>query len=115
MSRHLTFTLACAVVLSALVPGVAGYLSARLEAIETAERNLRALEARLHVRENRDARPVSFPAPCLRTPVAPRLRQVPATALGTALGTREHRKSWLRDVPAWLADPLRELWESGER
>jgi hypothetical protein len=107
MSRQPTFTLACAVVLSALVPGVAGYLSARLEAVESAERNLRALEARLRVRESRDARPVSFPAPCLRTPSTPRLRQVPATALAT----REHRKPWLRDVPAW---PLRESRESGE-
>ncbi|MEV4216977.1 hypothetical protein [Nonomuraea sp. NPDC049725] len=60
----MTFTLACAVVLSALVPGVSGYLSARLEAIESAERNLRALEARLDARQARHVRPVSFPAPC---------------------------------------------------
>ncbi|NUP03282.1 MAG: hypothetical protein HOV96_34500 [Nonomuraea sp.] len=81
LSKQMTFALACAVVLSALVPGVAGYLSARLEAIESAERNLHALEARLDVREARDARPVSYPAPCLRTPVTPRIQQVPATAL----------------------------------
>ncbi|WP_049571114.1 hypothetical protein [Nonomuraea sp. SBT364] len=65
-SKQLTFTLACAVVLSALVPGVAGYLSARLEAIESAERNLRALEARLDARQARDIRPIAFPAPCGR-------------------------------------------------
>lgn len=110
LSKQLTFTLACAVVLSALVPGVAGYLSARLEAIETAERNLRALEARLDVREARDTRPVSLPAPCLRTPATPRpYHQVPATALG------EHDKNWLRDVPAWLAEPLREMQETAEQ
>ena len=72
MSKQLTFMLACAVVLSALIPGVAGYLSARMEALEAAESNLRALEARLDVREARDARPVSFPTPCLRTPATPR-------------------------------------------
>ncbi|MEV1178208.1 hypothetical protein, partial [Nonomuraea sp. NPDC049784] len=78
MSKQMTFTLACVVVLSAFVPGVAGYLSARLEALETAERNLQALEARLHTREARDTRPVSFLGPCLRTPATPRFQQVPA-------------------------------------
>lgn len=96
MSKHLTFTLAVAVVLSALVPGVAGYLSARLEAIESAERSLRALENRLEVREARDARPVSFSAPCLRGPVTPGFQQGPAT---------DHGKNWLRDVPGRLAGP----------
>ncbi|KAB8190388.1 hypothetical protein FH608_036155 [Nonomuraea phyllanthi] len=99
MSRQMTFTLACVVVLSALVPGVAGYLSARMEAIEAAERNLHALEARLHLREAREARPVSFPAPCLRTPATPRFQQVPATALG------EYGKRW----PAWVTGLLKEV------
>ncbi|WP_157549036.1 hypothetical protein [Nonomuraea candida] len=112
MSKQLTFMLACAVVLSALVPGVAGYLSARMESIEAAERNLRALEARLRVREARDARPISYPAPCLRTPGAPlppRLQQVPATALGE----RAHDRRWLGDVPAWPAVPSKALEEPG--
>ncbi|PZG22952.1 hypothetical protein C1J01_02290 [Nonomuraea aridisoli] len=99
MSKQLTFTLACAVVLSAVVPGVAGYLSARFEAIESAERNLRAIEARLDVREARGARPVSF-APCGRTPDAPRLQELPAAALGDD----ESRKRWARDMPAWLEE-----------
>ncbi|MFI7701797.1 hypothetical protein [Nonomuraea sp. NPDC049480] len=102
MSKQTTFALACAVVLSALVPGLAGYLSARLEAIEAAERNLRALEARLDLREARDARPVSFPAPCLRTPPTPRLQQLPATALGDT-------RPWPHDVPAWLPGLLKEV------
>ncbi|MBF8190763.1 hypothetical protein ITP53_34655 [Nonomuraea sp. K274] len=97
MSKQMTFMLACAVVLSALVPGVAGYLSARWEAIESAERNLHALEARLHLRQARDAHPVSYPAPCLRTPIIPRTHQVPATALG------DHRR-WLRDLPGWVPE-----------
>lgn len=107
MSRQMTFTLACAVVLSALGPGVAGYLSARLEAIQTAERNLHALRARLDVRQARDVRPVSFPLPCLRTPVTPRIQQVPATALGDRQSARRrHREaaplvpeSWRRAAP----------------
>ncbi|MGW3351105.1 hypothetical protein ACWDA3_48060 [Nonomuraea rubra] len=102
MSKQMTFTLACAVVLSAVVPGVAGYLSARLEAIETAERNLRALETRLSVREARDTRAVSLPAPCTRTPATPRLYQVPATALGDRLGDRlgDHGERWILSGPA---------------
>ncbi|MEU8320843.1 hypothetical protein AB0C33_21025 [Nonomuraea sp. NPDC048881] len=88
MSRQMTFTLACAVVLSALGPGVAGYLSARLEAIRTAERNLHALQARLDVRQARDVRPVSFPLPCLRTPVTPRIQQVPEARQRAAPGAR---------------------------
>ncbi|MFC4112698.1 hypothetical protein [Nonomuraea zeae] len=109
MSKQMTFTLACAVVLSALVPGLAGFFSARLEAIESAERNLRALETRLHVRQARDARPVSFPAPCLRTPTTPRFQQVPATALGE----QEEDKVWVRDVPAWLSGLLAEVADVG--
>ncbi|SDL56651.1 hypothetical protein [Nonomuraea jiangxiensis] len=85
MSKQTTFALACAAALSALIPGVGGYLSARMEAIETAERNLRARESRLELRE---ARPVAFLGPCLRTPPSPRSRHVPATALGD----REHRQ-----------------------
>ncbi len=97
MSKQMTFTLACAVVLSALGPGVAGYLSARLEAIEAAESNLRALEARLNVREARDARPASYRAPCVRTPGE---EQTPTTEQG---------ERWLHDVPGWLAGPSRDL------
>ncbi|SEU39956.1 hypothetical protein SAMN05421811_117146 [Nonomuraea wenchangensis] len=82
MSKQTTFALACVVVLSALVPGVAGYLTARMEAIEAAERNLRALEARLQLREARDARPVSYSVPCLRTPSTPQLQEFSASALG---------------------------------
>ncbi|WP_431920009.1 hypothetical protein [Nonomuraea jabiensis] len=99
MSKQMTFTLACVVVLAALVPGVAGYLSARLEAIESAERNLHALEARLHIREAREARPASMSSPCLRTPATPRFQQVPAIALGDR-GKR---------VPAWLAGLIEEV------
>ncbi|TMR13716.1 hypothetical protein ETD86_30215 [Nonomuraea turkmeniaca] len=102
MSKQMTFALACMVVLSALVPGVAGYLSARMEAIEAAERNLRALEARLDLREARDARPVSFSAPCRRTPPTPRFQQVPATAL-------DRHKHWPSEVPAWLPGLLKQV------
>ncbi|MGP3962907.1 hypothetical protein ACTWPT_43650 [Nonomuraea sp. 3N208] len=102
MSKQMTFALACTVVLSALIPGVAGYLSARLEAIEAAERNLRALEARLDLREARDARPVSFPAPCLRTPSTPRFQEVPATALSD----HKHGHS---EIPDWLPGLLKEV------
>ncbi|MFI6921597.1 hypothetical protein ACIBIZ_16735 [Nonomuraea spiralis] len=105
LSRQMTFTLACAVVLSALGPGVAGYLSGRLEAIETAERNLRALETRLDVRQARDARPVSYPMPCLRTPPTPHIQQVPAAALGDRrLARWRHREP--ASAPPELRQPI---------
>jgi hypothetical protein len=101
MSKQMTFTLACAVVLSALGPGVAGYLSARLEAIESAERNLQALEQRLDRREARDARPVSWPAPCGRMTPAPRFQPVPAAA--------QQKKHADRRLPAWLPGLLEQI------
>ncbi|MEW9554762.1 hypothetical protein [Nonomuraea sp. NPDC050783] len=106
MSRQMTFALACTVVLSALVPGVAGYLSARMEAIETAERNLRALETRLELREAREARPVSRPAPCMRTPSTPQLQEFSATALG-GRGHAGRRPG--PGVPEWLPGLLRDV------
>ncbi|SDL57870.1 hypothetical protein SAMN05421874_12456 [Nonomuraea maritima] len=103
MSKQTTFMLACAVVLSALVPGVAGYLSGRLEAIETAERNLRALEARLDVREARGVRP-ALAAPCQRTQEESQLQETPATALGENRSESTSQRRWARDVSAWLEE-----------
>ncbi|MFI7449429.1 hypothetical protein ACIBQX_18175 [Nonomuraea sp. NPDC049714] len=82
-SKQMAFALACAVVASAVIPGLAGYVSARLEAIESAERSLRALEARLEAREARGVRTVSIPIRCLRPPGPPKQlqRQPPAAAL----------------------------------
>jgi len=81
-ARQMTFMLACVVVLSAVVPGLAGYVSARMEAIESAERTLHALELRLAARKARDIRPVSIRGRCGRAPVAPRTtHRGPATAL----------------------------------
>ncbi|MGI5268484.1 hypothetical protein ACQEUU_04990 [Nonomuraea sp. CA-218870] len=64
-SRQMTSALAVAVVLSAVGPGVAGYVSARLEGVDAAERRLRALEDELRAREHA-VRPVSFPEECAR-------------------------------------------------
>ena len=51
MSRAVsTFTLACAMLLAAFVPGAAGYLSGRLEAVEIAKRDLRELQADIRLR-----------------------------------------------------------------
>lgn len=64
MSRRTAFSLACAVVISALVPGVAGYLSARMEAIEAAELRLQSIRIRLQRGTDDQARALSFPRPC---------------------------------------------------
>ncbi|GIH90909.1 hypothetical protein ACFFMN_31970 [Planobispora siamensis] len=47
VSRQTTFTLACMTVLSVVVPGSAGYLSARLDAVDRAHQRLASLEERL--------------------------------------------------------------------
>lgn len=92
ISKQTTFTLSCAVALSVLVPGAAGYLSGRLAAVESAERELHAIETRLDAREAREDRqawPVALPAPCDGAPTAkdregrapaPRQRVTPSQA-----------------------------------
>ncbi|MBG0813996.1 hypothetical protein [Planomonospora sp. ID82291] len=61
MSRQMTFTLTCAALLAAVVPGCAGYLSARLDAVDEARRRLASAEDRL--RESRlTAQAVATPA-----------------------------------------------------
>ncbi|WP_327088158.1 hypothetical protein OIE66_38515 [Nonomuraea sp. NBC_01738] len=83
MSKQVTFTLACAVALSAVIPGVAGYLSARIDSLNAAERRLHAQEVRLNARiarENHDVtRLVSYPAPCDGTRKGP-VREQPRVA-----------------------------------
>ncbi|MEU8250945.1 hypothetical protein [Nonomuraea sp. NPDC048916] len=109
MSKQMTFMLACTVALSALLPGAAGYLSARLEAIHSAERALRAVEARLHVRMAREAkeeRPVLFPEHCPPIPATTTI-EPPAAALQT--GDRPRRRD---HRPAQLSDWLPQIVES---
>jgi len=64
-SRQMTLALAVGVVLSAVGPGVAGYVSARLEGAEAAERRLRVLEAELRAHDH-EVQPVSSPEACAR-------------------------------------------------
>lgn len=71
MSRQTAFTLMLLLAFSAIVPGSAGYLSVKLEAIGQAQRELRALESRL--RHER---------------LATRLRKM----------ERHHRDRWLQPV-----------------
>ncbi|MCA2186230.1 hypothetical protein LDL05_14270 [Nonomuraea cavernae] len=107
MSKPMTFTLACVVSLSALLPGTAGYLSARLDAIRSAERSLRAVEARLDIRMAREAREggsVSFPEHCVPPPTTV---EPPATALRPE--DRHHRRD---HRPAQLSDWLPQLVDS---
>jgi hypothetical protein len=63
MSRQTTLILACTMAVSFVIPGTAGYVSGKLEAIELAQRELRAREALLDARERAAAmRNVSVPA-----------------------------------------------------
>ncbi|GES02199.1 hypothetical protein Acor_42640 [Acrocarpospora corrugata] len=63
-SKQTTFTLVCAAVLSAALPGMAGYASARMEAYDQTKRELARLRAQLD--ETTDQ---TVPAP--RTPANP--------------------------------------------
>jgi hypothetical protein len=53
MSRQATFTLGCAMSMAVIVPGAAGYLSGRLEAVELAKRDLRALQEDIRARDGK--------------------------------------------------------------
>lgn len=51
MSRPALFVLTCALALSAIVPGSAGYIAGRLDLLTRVEADLRAREARLEAAE----------------------------------------------------------------
>jgi hypothetical protein len=95
-SKQMTFSLACAVVLSAVVPGVTGYLSARVESLEAAERKLHAMEMRLNERSARELRPVSYPVPCGITPKSPAQVQQPSAAFAPEYKAGKKRSQRLR-------------------
>jgi hypothetical protein len=95
MSRQTTFTLTCAALLSVIVPGCAGYLSAKLDAVDEARRRLASAEDRL--RESRlGAQPVAAPARPLcsasdRSPARRRETSVPAAFVPEPADARERR------------------------
>ncbi|MER6944064.1 hypothetical protein ABT294_08580 [Nonomuraea sp. NPDC000554] len=116
VSKQMTSTLACVVVLAALGPGIAGYLSGRLEAVKSAERSLRSLEVRLHEMEAREARPVSFPTACLPQPAQPPQPAEPAesqmrlpTAAALPDGHPRRKRAHRADEQfPWLSEPFDE-------
>lgn len=59
MSRRMICALASATVLSAVVPGVAGYISAQVEALHEARQELARLQAKLRMMELSTVRPVA--------------------------------------------------------
>lgn len=104
VSKQMTFTLACAAVLSVVIPGTAGYFSARMDAVEAAELNLRVIQTRLQAAETR---PVSLTQPCEVAPPVTN-EQPPPAAFVPAPEERQHRKREQRPVvpPAeWPISP----------
>lgn len=99
MSKQTTFTLTFLVGLSVLVPGSAGYLSAKMDAVQRAYRDLISLESRFReeqllapVQEEPQIQTIAVPAmPCeipllsqpkrKRAPAPPALIPVPVEAL----------------------------------
>lgn len=99
MSKQTTFTLTFLVGLSVLVPGSAGYLSAKMDAVQRAYRDLVSLESRFReeqllapVQEEPQIQTIAVPAmPCeipplsqpkrKRAPAPPALIPVPVEAL----------------------------------
>ncbi|MCG5215189.1 hypothetical protein [Streptosporangium sp. KLBMP 9127] len=88
MSRQTTFTLACAMLLAAFVPGAAGYLSGRLEAVEIAKRDLRELQADIR---SRGGRIDSLSVP--RCELSPRQRRAAKRAAEQAAERAERARS----------------------
>ncbi|MFF5209953.1 hypothetical protein [Streptosporangium sp. NPDC000396] len=88
MSKQTTFTLTLLLGLSVVVPGSAGYLSARMDAVEQAHRELVALEIRLREErltvpdeQARQTETIAVPAPALcGAPLQPRPRKAPMPA-----------------------------------
>ncbi|MEU9834311.1 hypothetical protein AB0D67_22525 [Streptosporangium sp. NPDC048047] len=88
MSKQTAFTLTFLLGLSVIVPGSAGYLSARIDAVEQAHRRLMALENRLReerlitpARQESWLRTLAAPAPCpVMAQPQPRRRGAPMTA-----------------------------------
>ncbi|WP_157248765.1 hypothetical protein [Nonomuraea typhae] len=103
VSKQVTFSLACAVALSAVIPGIAGYLSARIESIEAAERKLHAQELRLNARLARETRQVAYPAPCEGKTVRP-ARELPPAAFVPAPEYKPDKgeRPPVVPPPAWL-------------
>ncbi len=119
MSKQTTFTLTLLTGLSVIVPGCAGYLSARMDAVERAHRELVSLESRIRqerltaptVEADRDrSETVAAPGmvPCDITPQSqPRHRREPrVAALAPAPAGLPRDESGVRDpAPAGAAVP----------
>ncbi|WP_449061047.1 hypothetical protein [Planomonospora algeriensis] len=95
MSRQMTFTLTCAALLSVIVPGCAGYLSAKLDAVDEARRRLASAEDRL-LESRLAAQAVATPARPLcsasgRSPASRRETSVPAAFTPAPADARERR------------------------
>ncbi|GIH80425.1 hypothetical protein [Planobispora longispora] len=93
MSKQRTFTLACAALLAVVVPGGAGYLSARVDAVEETYRRLSALEDRLRDSERAGQTQwitAPVPAPCDLVPRSQRepdgAQEPPVSARGPDAG-----------------------------
>ncbi|MFD1937128.1 hypothetical protein ACFSKW_37220 [Nonomuraea mangrovi] len=88
MAKHFTFMIACAAVLSTVIPGAAGYFSARMEAVESAERRVAMMEARLANKIEM----VSLPRPCSPGPATRlKVKRPPSRAFVPAPGTGGER------------------------
>ncbi|WP_084955963.1 hypothetical protein [Thermoactinospora rubra] len=91
MGRQLTFTLACIAVLSAVIPGAAGYFTGRMEAIAAAEQRLHALELRLQRGQSLLTRTAGYAQACELAPPLPTVPPV-AAALVPAPEPKPHKK-----------------------
>ncbi|GAA2377950.1 hypothetical protein [Nonomuraea africana] len=118
MSKQLTFTIACAAVLSAVIPGAAGYFSARLEAVEAAEQRVAALQQRLVTTVAK----VSLPRPCgpAQTRTRPEREPVPAAFVPAPETPKSPRHRWPREdlpvvpAPEWNPAPITPADAAGE-
>ncbi|MEV4058897.1 hypothetical protein [Nonomuraea dietziae] len=119
MSKQLTFTIACAAVLSTVIPGAAGYFSARLDAVEAAEQRVSALHQRLATKVAK----ISLPRPCGpngETRTKPEREPVPAAFVPAPETPTSPRNRWPRQdqpvvpAPEWNPTPITPADAAGE-
>jgi hypothetical protein len=83
MSKQTTFTLTFLVAISAIIPGSAGYLSARMDAVEQARRELVSFESRLRQERHEElAEEIELVRQARRSRTVIAAGPTPCTALG---------------------------------
>jgi hypothetical protein len=109
MSKRVILTLASATVLSALVPGVAGYATAQFEALHQARKELSRLQSQLQMMELTVEPAAAVPCACGRPGQSVGGRPMPRIAADDGrqlpIPPRTHPRPWRNDTTARVLAP----------